>query len=144
MRIFICVSIDAMCTVCHNALSTSSPCRTKAKELLDEKGVRYTGKNERDPVHYPSCAELENESHHTHLPLVQNASRAQAIELDKEGDGKQIRKVVADTTGKASLPAIWIRGQFIGDYNGLNSLNAKGELDGMLKYIPRTTHTSPR
>ena len=52
---------------------------------------------------------------------------------------------------RTSVPAIWIKGKFIGgfndgpsEYNGLNTLNTKGELDAMLKYVPKTKHTSPR
>ena len=63
-----------------------------------------------------------------------------AIELDKEEDGKAIRAVMGDLLGRTSVPAIWIKGTFIGgfndgpsEYNGLNTLNTKGELDGMLK-----------
>ena len=62
-----------------------------------------------------------------------------AIELDKETDGKAIRAVMGDTLGRTSVPAIWIKGQFIGGfndgpskYNGLNSLNTNGELDRLL------------
>jgi len=72
------------------------------------------------------------------------------IELDKEEDGKAIRAVMGDTLGRTSVPAIWIKGKFIGgfndgpsEYNGLSTLNTKGELDAMLKYVPKTKHTSP-
>jgi len=57
---------------------------------------------------------------------------------------------MGDTLGRTSVPAIWVKGKFIGGfndgppgYNGLNTLNTKGELDAMLKYVPKTTHTSP-
>lgn len=47
---------------------------------------------------------------------------------------------MGDTLGRTSVPAIWIKGEFIGGfndgpskYNGLNTLNEKGELDNMLK-----------
>ena len=63
-----------------------------------------------------------------------------AIELDKEEDGKAIRAVMGDLLGRTSVPAIWIKGTFIGGfndgpakYNGLNTLNNNKQLDGMLK-----------
>ena len=52
---------------------------------------------------------------------------------------------------RTSVPAIWITRKFIGgfndgpsEYNGLNTLNTKGELGAMLKYVPKTKHSSPR
>ena len=53
----------------------------KAKQLLDEKGAKYT-----------------------------------AVELDKEEDGKAIRAVMGDMLGRTSVPAIWIKGTFIGGW----------------------------
>ena len=74
------------------------------------------------------------------LTLFQtNSSSITAIELDKEADGSQLRESIGTKT-----PAIWIRGQFIGDYNALNKLNTNGELDTLIKFIPKTTHKSPR
>ena len=43
--------------------------------------------------------------------------------------------------GRTSVPAIWINGVFIGgcndgptsEYNGINNLNSRNKLDGMLK-----------
>ena len=74
------------------------------------------------------------------------------IELDEEEDkGKALRAVLKTQLGRNSLPAIWIKGTFIGgfkdgpaEYGGLNALENKGELDGMLKYVPKTKHSSPR
>ena len=63
-----------------------------------------------------------------------------AIELDRETDGKQLRTVISESI----TPAIWIRGQFIGDFTALNKLNTNGELDTLIKFIPKTTHKSPR
>lgn len=95
---------------------TTCPYCTKAKQLLDENGAKYT-----------------------------------AIELDKEVDGSAIRAVMGDMVGRTSVPAIWITRKFIGgfndgpsEYNGLNTLNTKGELGAMLKYVPKTKHSSPR
>ena len=80
-------------------------------------------------------------SHFCLTPLIYTA-----IELDKESDGAQLRTAISESIGstKISTPAIWIRGQFIGDYNALNKLNTNGELDTLLKFIPKTTHKSPR
>ena len=78
-------------------------CNIPAKEVLDEKGAKYT-----------------------------------VVELDQEDDGKAIRAEMGDLLGRTSVPAIWIQGTFIGGCNdgplgGINSLNSKGSLDGMLK-----------
>ena len=61
--------------------------------------------------------------------------------MDKEADGKAVRAVMGDLLGRTSVPAIWIKGTFIGgfndgpsaEYNGLNTLNNNKQLDGMLK-----------
>lgn len=53
---------------------------------------------------------------------------------------------MGDTLGRTSVPAIWIKGKFIGGFNdgpGLNTLNTKGELDGMLKLVPNKKFKSP-
>ena len=72
-----------------------------------------------------------------------NSSKYTAIELDKESDGAQLRTAISESIG-TKTPAIWIRGQFVGDYNALNKLNTNGELDTLIKFIPKTTHKSPR
>ena len=59
-----------------------------------------------------------------------------AIELDKEANAKAIREEFGI--------GIWIRGKFIAGFNELNSLDKKGELDGLLKNVPKTTYTTPR
>ena len=47
---------------------------------------------------------------------------------------------MGDTLGKTSVPAIWIKGTFIGGCNngpagfdGIKNLNSSGKLDDMLK-----------
>ena len=115
------------------SLSTSSH-RTLdiqlAKKLFEDKGVKYTGKKDSLWSHYStlymSCSQT-------------SSSSITAIELDKEADGSQLRESIGTKT-----PAIWIRGQFIGDFNALNKLNTNGELDTLIKFIPKTTHKSPR
>jgi len=72
-----------------------------------------------------------------------NSSKYTAIELDKETDGPQLRTAISESIG-TKTPAIWIRGQFVGDFNALNKLNTNGELDTLIKFIPKTTHKSPR
>ncbi len=67
-----------------------------------------------------------------------------AIDLDKEEDGKALRALITSQFGRTKLPAIWITRKLIGGYSELNALNNKNELDAMLKYVPRTKHTSPR
>jgi len=58
--------------------------------------------------------------------------------LDKEADGKAIRAEMGDMLGRTSVPAIWIKGTFIGGCNdgplgGIKTLNGKNQLDSMLK-----------
>ena len=72
--------------------------------------------------------------------MDEKGAKYSAIELDKEEDGKAIRAVMGDLLGRTSVPAIWIKGTFIGgfndgpaEYNGLNTLNNNKQLDDMLK-----------
>ena len=72
--------------------------------------------------------------------LDEKGAKYTAIELDKESDGKAIRAVMGDTLGKTSVPAIWIKGTFIGacndgppGFDGVKNLNSSGKLDDMLK-----------
>jgi len=39
---------------------------------------------------------------------------------------------------------VWIRGKFFASFNELNNLDKKGELDALLKNVPKTTYTTPR
>lgn len=60
------------------------------------------------------------------------------VELDVVPDGKALRAELANLVGRTSVPAIWIKGQFIGGCNdgpmgGIVSLNESGQLDGLLK-----------
>lgn len=59
-----------------------------------------------------------------------------AIELDKETNAEAIRAEF----GKG----IWIREKFFAGFNELNALDKKGELDGLLENVPKTTYTTPR
>jgi glutaredoxin 3 len=82
---------------------TTCPFCKEAKAVLDAKGAKYT-----------------------------------VVELDEEDDGKAIRAEMGDMLGRTSVPAIWIKGTYIGGCNdgplgGINTLNSKNELDGMLK-----------
>ena len=118
-----------------------------AKKLFEDKGVKYNGKEILWLLSYSFCKAnryltlclflLTNKL----TPLIYTA-----IELDKESDGQQLRTAISESigNGKIPTPAIWIRGQFIGDFNALNKLNTNGELDSLLTFIPKTTHTSPR
>lgn len=60
-----------------------------------------------------------------------------AIELNQMGsDGMAIRAVLAERTGRTSMPNIWIGGQGIGGCNdgpGIATLQANGELIPMLQ-----------
>jgi len=60
------------------------------------------------------------------------------VELDQDEDGKAIRAELADLVGRTSVPAIWIKGKFVGGCNdgpmgGLVSLQESGRLNEMLK-----------
>jgi len=59
-----------------------------------------------------------------------------AIELDKEVNAEAIRAEF----GKG----IWIREKFFAGFNELHTLNKRGELDELLKNVPKTTYTTPR
>jgi len=89
-------------------ISSAAKDSVKAKQLLDQKGVKYT-----------------------------------AVELDKEGDNDEAIRAEFGLGSKPSVSATWIRGKLIGGYSELNTLNTKGELDGMLTNVPKTTHISP-
>lgn len=60
------------------------------------------------------------------------------VELDKEPDGMQMRSQMSQMIGRTSVPAIWIKGTFVGGCNdgpmgGIVKLNQSGELDAMLQ-----------
>lgn len=60
----------------------------------------------------------------------------EAIELNQINDGMQIRAVLAERTGRTSMPNIWIGGQGIGGCNdgpGIITLQKSGELIPMLE-----------
>ncbi len=59
-----------------------------------------------------------------------------AIELNKEANAEAIRSEFGE--------GVWIRGQFFAGFNELNNLDKKGELDALLKNVPKTTYTTPR
>ena len=48
--------------------------------------------------------------------LDEKGAKYTAVELDKEEDGKAIRVVMGDMLGRTSVPAIWIKGTFIGGW----------------------------
>lgn len=60
-----------------------------------------------------------------------------ALELNQMGaEGMQLRSVLAERTGRTSMPNIWIGGKGIGGCNdgpGIATLQRNGELEGMLK-----------
>ena len=59
-----------------------------------------------------------------------------AVELDNVANAEAIR----NEFGKG----IWIRGNYFTGFNELNALDKKGELDALLKNVPKTTYTTPR
>lgn len=70
--------------------------------------------------------------------LDEKGAKYTVVELDQIEDGKAIRAEMGGMLGRTSVPAIWIKGTFIGGCNdgplgGLNTLNSSNELDGMLK-----------
>mmetsp|Transcript_12233 Transcript_12233/g.20770 ORF Transcript_12233/g.20770 Transcript_12233/m.20770 type:complete len:179 (+) Transcript_12233:47-583(+) len=70
--------------------------------------------------------------------LDEKGAKYTVVELDQVSDGKAIRAVMGESLGRTSVPAIWIKGTFIGGCNdgplgGINTLNSNNQLDGMLK-----------
>jgi len=70
--------------------------------------------------------------------LDEKGAKYTVVELDQVPDGKAIRAEMGDMLGRTSVPAIWIKGTFIGGCNdgpmgGINTLNSSNQLDGMLK-----------
>lgn len=59
---------------------------------------------------------------------------AKIVELDSLGVEKYaIRSEVIEMVGQTSIPALWIKGQFIGGSEELLQLEESGELDALLK-----------
>lgn len=59
------------------------------------------------------------------------------MDLTKDPDGKAIRSEMGELLGRTSVPAIWIKGEFIGGCNdgpmgGIVTLNESGKLNAML------------
>eukprot|EP00986_Skeletonema_menzelii_P013227 scaffold7559_cov137-Skeletonema_menzelii.AAC.11 len=70
--------------------------------------------------------------------LDEKGAKYTVLELDQIPDGKAIRAEMGDMLGRTSVPAIWIKGTFIGGCNdgpmgGINTLNSNNQLDDMLK-----------
>ena len=70
--------------------------------------------------------------------LDEKGAKYTVVELDKERDGKAIRAEMGEMLGRTSVPAVWIKRQFIGGCNdgpmgGVNGLNNSNRLDAMLK-----------
>jgi len=70
--------------------------------------------------------------------LDEKGAKYTVVELDQDPDGKAIRAEMGDMLGRTSVPAIWIKGTFIGGCNdgpmgGINTLNSSNQLDGMLR-----------
>ncbi|KAJ8614106.1 hypothetical protein CTAYLR_004629 [Chrysophaeum taylorii] len=58
------------------------------------------------------------------------------VELDAEADGRALRAELGQLVDRTSVPAIWIKGDFVGGCNdgpGLLTLESQGKLDGMLQ-----------
>lgn len=52
-------------------------------------------------------------------------------EIDATGDTKT-RRWLAEVTGQATVPQIFINGKSIGGYTDMRALDSRGELDAML------------
>lgn len=64
--------------------------------------------------------------------------RYAVVELDEVPDGPALRSELGTMVGRTSVPAIWIKQQFVGGCNdgplgGIVSLEKEGKLDDMLK-----------
>eukprot|EP00581_Thalassiosira_minuscula_P008998 CAMPEP_0183707222 /NCGR_PEP_ID=MMETSP0737-20130205/3846_1 /TAXON_ID=385413 /ORGANISM="Thalassiosira miniscula, Strain CCMP1093" /LENGTH=160 /DNA_ID=CAMNT_0025934825 /DNA_START=139 /DNA_END=621 /DNA_ORIENTATION=+ len=68
--------------------------------------------------------------------LDQKGVKYLAVEMDKEDNDEAIRAEF----GVSTKTAIWIKGKSI---DNLQSLDSKGELDDLLKNVPKTKHITP-
>ncbi len=69
-----------------------------------------------------------------------NSDSFKVLELDVMEDGNAYRAEMAELIGRTSVPAIWIKGVFIGgcndggvDNKGIVGLENSGELDKLLR-----------
>lgn len=60
-------------------------------------------------------------------------ARAKVIELDIDGEGKEIQAKLADITGQKTVPNVWIGSKFVGGSDDLFKLEDKGSLLDKLK-----------
>ncbi len=70
--------------------------------------------------------------------LDQRGARYTVIELNEVAGGYATRAELAERTGRTSVPAIFVGGQFIGGCNdggmgGIMTLDREGKLDRLLK-----------
>jgi glutaredoxin 3 len=75
--------------------------------------------------------------------LDNKKAKYHVVELDVDPNGKAIRAEMANLTGRTSVPAIFINGNFVGGCNdggpngntGIVQLDQTGELDSMLRAV---------
>jgi len=62
----------------------------------------------------------------------------EVVELNQVANGYPLRAELAEKTGRTSVPAVWVKGAFVGGCNdgglgGVLTLDKDGRLDAMLK-----------
>lgn len=76
-------------------------------------------------VHCPFC--------HRAKSLLQSRTRDLKIyEIDQRPDGDAISAAIAKAYGHETVPAIFIKGRFVGGYSDIATLEKTGELRKML------------
>jgi glutaredoxin 3 len=72
--------------------------------------------------------------------LDEQGAKYTVVELDQDPEGKALRAELGDLLGRTSVPAIWIKSEFIGGCNdggprnsGVVGLKENGQLPTMLK-----------
>ncbi len=53
-------------------------------------------------------------------------------EIDRLPDGEELQQTIERTTGQDTIPAIWIRGQFVGGCSDVEALHKQGKLVPMI------------
>ena len=61
-------------------------------------------------------------------------NRFGVIEVDTLANGTEVRKALKQKTSQGTFPYVFVKGQFIGGFSELSSLNVHGHLDEMIRH----------
>jgi glutaredoxin 3 len=64
--------------------------------------------------------------------LAQVSKDVKSYEVDSLADGKELHNAVIAATGHETVPAVYIKGKFIGGFSELDALHKQGKLVNML------------